>query len=278
MDIHLYALCWNDAKMLRFFFRHYDRFVTKYIIFDDGSTDESIDILSRHPRVRIRKMPEEMGSFTTDNAVAVWNHCWKESRGRADWVIVGEIDEHLDHSDLPGYLRTCAADGVTIVPALGFQMISREFPPANAVLRAERTVGAPWTRLSKLSIFDPDAIEEVNFRPGRHLAAPTGQVCAPERDEVVNLHYKYLSVEYVLERNMQLGQRLSNEDIALGRAHKWRWDMQQLTDDWAKFESESVDLAAPDFDPNCAHSRPRWWEPFRKSLPTKSHTGRSKGL
>src|SRR5690242_2946962 len=47
--VHLYALCWNDAYMLPYFFRHYDSFVDRYIIFDDGSTDRSLDILRRHP-------------------------------------------------------------------------------------------------------------------------------------------------------------------------------------------------------------------------------------
>jgi Glycosyl transferase family 2 len=265
MNIHLYALCWNDAKMLGFFFRHYDRFVTKYVIFDDGSTDESIDILSRHPRVSIRRMPEGMDSFSTDNAVAVWDHCWKESRGRADWVIVGEIDEHLDHHDLPSYLHNCAVDGITIVPALGYQMISREFPSPKALLRNDHTVGAPWPGMSKLSIFNPDAIRETNFGAGRHSATPTGRVYAPERDEVLNLHYKYLSIEHVFERNQQLAARLGSEDIRRGRAHKWRWDMDALAEDWAAFETASVDLAAPDFDPSRAHSSPPWWEPFRKS-------------
>jgi hypothetical protein len=271
MNIHLHALCWNDAKMLGFFFRHYDRFVTKYVIFDDGSTDESVAILRRHPRVSIRRMPEGMDSFSTDNAVTVWNQCWKESRGSADWVIVSEIDEHLDHPDLLSYLQSCAADGITIVPALGYQMISRDFPCPDALLRDAITVGAPWIRMSKLSIFDPVAVREINFRPGRHSAAPTGRVCAPDRDEVLNLHYKYLGMEYLCERNKQLATRLSSEDISRGRAHKWRWDMGALADDWAEFETASVDLAAPDFEPNRAHSSSRWWEPFRKSRKMSSY-------
>lgn len=76
--------------------------------------------------------------------------------------------------------------------------------------------------------------------------------------------YKYLSMEYVFERNQQLGQRLGKEDIDLGRAHKWRWDKKQWLRTGPQFETEAIDLTAPNFDPGHAHSQLRWWEPFRK--------------
>ena len=50
MRIDLYTLCWNDADMLGFFFRHYDRFVQRYIVYDDGSTDQSLEILHANRR------------------------------------------------------------------------------------------------------------------------------------------------------------------------------------------------------------------------------------
>ena len=58
MWIDLYTRCWNDAAMLGFFFRHYDALVQRYIVFDDGSTDASLDILASNPKVEIRPMPK----------------------------------------------------------------------------------------------------------------------------------------------------------------------------------------------------------------------------
>src|SRR4029079_18339767 len=55
--VHLYAQCWNDATMLPFFFRHYDSFVDKYIIFDDASEDGSLAMLLAHPNVEVRRFP-----------------------------------------------------------------------------------------------------------------------------------------------------------------------------------------------------------------------------
>jgi hypothetical protein len=37
--------------MLPYFFRHYDTLVSRYFVFDDGSTDRSVDLLNAHPKV-----------------------------------------------------------------------------------------------------------------------------------------------------------------------------------------------------------------------------------
>ena len=37
--VHLYTICWDEADMLGFFFRHYDSWVDRYVIYDDGSTE-----------------------------------------------------------------------------------------------------------------------------------------------------------------------------------------------------------------------------------------------
>src|SRR5262245_7446769 len=131
--VHLYATCWNDVRQLGWFFRHYDPIVERYVIFDDGSGDGSVELLRRHPRVDLRRFTRtNPGSFVLSE-LALFNTCWKESRRThsapaADWVIVCSLDEHLTHPDLPGYLANCTATGVTIVPALGFQMFTEDFP------------------------------------------------------------------------------------------------------------------------------------------------------
>src|SRR4029450_5864723 len=51
--VHLYATCWNEIRLLGFFFRHYDPVVQRYVIFDDGSTDGSLDLLRGPPEGRV---------------------------------------------------------------------------------------------------------------------------------------------------------------------------------------------------------------------------------
>jgi glycosyltransferase involved in cell wall biosynthesis len=271
MRVHLYALCWNDARMLGFFFRHYDPFVTRYTIFDDCSDDGSLEILRAHPRVEVRPVPEHLRPIGAGTAAKLWNNCWKESRGDADWVIVGEIDEHLDHPDIVGYLGACSAEGVTAIPALGFQMISRQFPNPDERLCTTLTFGYPRSGMSKLSIFNPDAIEEINYDVGRHRAAPTGRVFTTRRDEVLNRHHKYIDVDYVRGRHRALGARLSREEIEKGLGVHWFHDDEALLRGWVKGEKDAVNLADPSLNLDEVHrDTVRWWSEFRIGASTRN--------
>jgi hypothetical protein len=143
MKIDLYARCWNERDMLPFFFLHYDKLVQRYIIYDDDSTDDSQEILRRHPKVELRPMPpySDPESRIT-SALALQETCWKESRGIADWVIITDIDEHLYHPNIYNYLAQCRERGVTSIPGLGYQMLSERFPGHNTLLCCSLTRGA----------------------------------------------------------------------------------------------------------------------------------------
>ncbi|MEY2518424.1 MAG: hypothetical protein QOF24_183 [Verrucomicrobiota bacterium] len=242
----MYTACWNDAKMLTFFFRHYDSLVQRYVIFDDGSTDESLAMLGAHPKVDLRQFPRTHPDSFVLSEQQLSNVCWQESCGRADWVFVIDLDEHLVHFDVRDYLTRCRKAGVTIVPALGFQMISREFPSADEYLCRTRTKGTPWSPMCKLSVFDPCAIDEINFSVGRHSAEPTGKVIAPHKDEMLNLHYKYLNFDRTAARHRELLRGLGSRDHAAGWAHKYRWSDAELREDWELMERQLVDVAAPE--------------------------------
>lgn len=266
MRIDLYSVCWNDADMLGFFFRHYDRLVQRYIFFDNGSTDRSLELLNANPKVEVRSVAfDENPDSLLLSAMPLAESCWKESRGVSDWVICTDIDEHLYHPDLHAYLEIAADSGVTIVPALGYQMLSEAFPDERQWLCQDLTMGAPFLPMNKLSIFSPNEIDAVNFAPGRHTATPTGNVIAPDRDELLLLHYKYLNFEKTYKRAEQLSARLRKTDVAHGWGHRWRWSREELLASWEEFKGQLVDVSRPDLVPWQSHPAPRWWEKYRKS-------------
>ncbi|MGH7981978.1 MAG: glycosyltransferase family 2 protein [Candidatus Udaeobacter sp.] len=259
MKIDLYARCWNERDMLPFFFLHYDKLVQRYIIYDDASTDNSQEILRLNPKVELRPMPYSDPESRISSARALQETCWRESRGTADWVIITDIDEQLYHPDMYQYLAQCRAQGVTIIPALGYQMLSEQFPKQKTLLCQLLTRGACDAVYSKLNIFSPNEIESVNYGPGRHSAAPTGRVILPARDELLLLHYCYLDFERVRKRYAQFLTRQRNNDIAMGHGAQYSWSSEQLRETWNLIASRLVNISQPDLRPWETHKGPRWW-------------------
>ena len=87
MVVHLFAQCWNDEQTLPFFFRHYDGLVDRYVIYDDGSTDNTWAILQSHPKVDARRFVRSVPDSFALSEQALSNDCWKASAGEADWVM-----------------------------------------------------------------------------------------------------------------------------------------------------------------------------------------------
>lgn len=265
MKIHLYTMSLNEAEMLGFFFRHYDPWIDRYVVFDDGSTDGTLDLLARHPLVEVRRFQRTCADSFVESARILHDNFWKESRGQADWVVVTAIDEHLQ---VPGgpmrhYLKHCSAQQTTYVPALGFQMISETFPDPGELLCESRRLGVPSEMMNKLSVFNPDAITETNFEPGRHSARPQGRLQMPDRDELLLLHYKQMGFERTYQRHRFLESGLGSRDFEQGWGHHYSWSRDQLRKSWDECARQSADVYRRDLESSCA---PRWWRQTASEL------------
>lgn len=258
MKVHLYTIAWNEMKMLGFFFRHYDSFVDRYVVFDDGSTDGTLEALRDHPRVEVRRFERRVPNSFVRSSQHLNNHAWKESRGSADWVVVSAVDEHLYHRDLSGYLEAAKRAGVTAIPSLGYEMVSAEFPRPDETLVRSCTRGAPEPRWNKLNLFNPNAVRETNYVVGRHAAWPKGKIVYPESDELLLLHYKYIEFNYLRRRHALLATGLGALDHANEWAHQFDFSDTELTGKLASLENNAVDITTLD-TPGQHHPDARWW-------------------
>ena len=261
-SVHLYATCWNDVRQLEFFFRHYDPTVERYVIFDDDSTDGSLELLRGHPRVDVRRFARTIADSFVLSELDLFNSCWKESRGGqgtaapADWVIVCSLDEHLVHRDFSAYLLRCSTAGITVIPALGFQMVTDEFPKSGERLCETRTWGVAEPYDCKLSVFCPTAIQEINYEEGGHVAAPVGRVLAPRRDELLLQHYQLLGLDYTVARFAELRTGLGPLDRARGWGTHYDQSRQELAQRLADYGSRAVNTSV---EASIGYRPPKWW-------------------
>jgi hypothetical protein len=259
MAVHLYAICWNEGAMIDFFLRHYEGIVDRFIVFDDGSTDGTAETLSRHPKVDLRRLERRVRNSLVLSMLAVYDEAWKESRGQAGWVIVTNIDEHLYHPQMLRYLDDCRRQGVTAIPALGYNMVATAFPDTPTRLSDVVTRGAPNRYMSKLDIFNPDAVREINYGTGRHQAWPAGRIVWPACDEMMNLHYKHMGRSRVVNRHAALKAGLGSLDRRQGWGFHYGWSETELAEVWQDLEQHAVDVAQPGFEPWRHYDSPRWW-------------------
>ena len=260
MSVHLHTICWNDAKMLPFFFRHYDPWVDRYVIHDDGSTDGSRELLQAHPKVTMKDLKRSDPDSLVNSVKHINNTSWLEDIGSDDWIVCPSIDEHLYHADMGAYLERCSRCGVNAIPALGYHMVSLEFPTGDGLLYEECSEGAPWAPMSKAILFRPGRLESFEFEVGRHTAHITGDVVIPEIPKVLNLHFKYLDLVRLEKRQKELATGLGATDVKKRWGFQYFFTSEELQKDFEQFYRARVGVFSDEHVPERDHAEPRWWE------------------
>ena len=222
--------------MLPFFFQHYDKFVDRYFIYDNGSTDNSLSLLRHHGRVQVEHFDTDGDSFV-DKERILGDTIWKGSD--ADWVIVTDIDEHTYHPELLPYLGRMKEQGVTAIQSIGYEMVADTFPAVARPLLEQITQGARSVGHDRLCIFNPREITETNFSPGRHKAAPEGNAVWPAYPEVLLLHFKHVGPDYLILRSAELRKGLKSRDLDKGWGTHYLWSSAQIRRNWQKLKSMS---------------------------------------
>ena len=243
MKIDLYTITWNEQRLLPFFLEYYVPWIDRLIVFDDKSDDGTAEVLARHPKVDLRTFPPKGESFVLA-ALGVWENVWKESRGRADWVVVTNIDEFIFHpAGMRGYLERCATEGITMVHPRGYEMVGDVFPdPGKSLVKGVRR-GVPMFGQDKRQVFNPNAITDINYTTGRHQCRPTGTVVEPSSVEAALLHYKYVCPHaYLMRRQRALARRMLDGDMRSGFGTQYRQAPAQLLNsfEWLKLHATEV--------------------------------------
>jgi len=241
MRIHLYTICWNERTLLPYFLRHYEQFCEAIIVYDNGSNDESTEIVAAHRLCELRHV-DSRGEYDESVLMQIKGNAWKESRGIADWVISCDVDELLYHPDMMGFLSECRESGVTVPIPSGFQMVATMLPQNTGQIYDGIRNGFPDPAYSKRVIFNPTAIREINYGPGCHHARPEGDVRQLADPALKLLHFKFLGLDYLTARYAEMHQRQSKYNREREFGIQYSWDPQRIADAFAWYEQQAVPI------------------------------------
>lgn len=214
MIVHVYCIVRNEALMLPYFFRHYDKFTSEYFIYDDNSDDGTREIVQANPKAHLCPVPLA-GLDDVMFAELYRDEYRKRSRGKADWCMALAADEFIYHKgDVMDELEFYAETGYDLLRAQGFQMIADHPPELGIQIYQEIKTGVPDARYSLAVIFNP--LIDVEFGPGREQTIyPRGARIAYE-SSLRLLHYRFLGEDYIRERHARNYARLTEKNKAMG--------------------------------------------------------------
>jgi glycosyltransferase involved in cell wall biosynthesis len=223
MRIVVYTVCYNEEKLLPFFLDYYSRFAAKIVIWDNCSSDATCEIAAQHKKTEIEIAKFDTGNeFREDVNRKIKNSCWKKDP--ADWAIVCDVDEFVYAPDIREFLAR--REEFDVFRPVGYNMVSEEFPCSQVRLLPEQvTHGVPDDNYSKMVLFKPRSVDDIDYSVGAHRARPIGPGAVKVFDaryfdaELKLLHYKNISFDYRRAKNKEYAGRVG----AVSKKFNWNF-------------------------------------------------------
>ena len=241
--VHAYFLCYNESNILPHLIKYYSTFCEKIHIVDNHSTDNSREIVESFSNTEFSTF-DSNGEFNDHSNKEVTNNIWKKSRGKADYVILGDTDEFLYHENMSEFLIESYKNGITLFIPEGHHMIADE----NYNLNIEDNIfeeikeGVRTPVLDKPMMFDCHSIKEINYGYGAHGANPQGEIKISNNTSLKMLHYKFLGLEDYIYKNKIRAERLSGFNKKNGMGLYYLFTEDEIIVDYKLYVSKRVKL------------------------------------
>ncbi len=207
MTIHVFAHCRNERAIAGFFARHYSTFADRITIFDDGSTDGTLEILAQYPKVRVVHI--KMDGLDERALLELAHRTIAAHKDIDDVCMWPDMDEIIHCPNMRECISRYIASGYNVIRTMGVNMMGAPLPVDDGVSQLVdiyRTgVRAPV--YSKPIIVTPDS--GVRWSCGKHALAnehelrvmPDYKYYEPQEWRIKLLHYRFLTPDYCRERN-----------------------------------------------------------------------------
>lgn len=240
MRVAVLSMCHNEAAFLPYFFRHYRSFADHITIIDNNSTDDSLAICKKESD--LVSITNTDGLHRLDMMTYLKNNYWKLLRN-FDWVLIVDIDEIVYHPNMRQFLES--SKDYTVLTPTAYQMFSDVFPTEEGQITEVMSFGVLSTpdiclsllncnSFDKKCIINPSKIKETNYTDGMHQANMTGNVIELCDPTLKMLHYRFLGLDYIINKNKMRAKRLIPELVKLGCSTHYLKSEEELTDIFQK--------------------------------------------
>jgi len=249
MKIWVYTIAYNESHFVKCFLRAYAG-AEKIIVYDNMSTDNTVELLKQDSRVEIRQH-DSGGQIRDDLYLQVKNNCWKEARGIADWVIIVDFDEifsrYTGSHKFDMGLKDLFDTGVDLIIPNGYCIYMDNMPLGLDINPLEFALRGVYDKNSeKPCCFRPDKVAEINYNPGCHSANPVGidgnlRVLSGNSSCKL-IHFKYISITLYFNRLAEYKKRMSEYNLKTGFGVHYTWDFDTHRDIWLKGLANALPL------------------------------------
>lgn len=208
LKLWIYTFCYNEEEILPYVIAYWKQYATKVIVYDNGSTDNSLKILSQYSWIEVREFDTE-NTFDPEKISQYKSFCYADAIGKADYVMVCDIDEVLlPTENLFPELVLAKKDNVQLFQTKYYEIINNELDSKydSLIHTAEGYYAYPNPNIHKAIVFDPQikiafGYNSLTYSTNRNYITKS----------IITLHLKMISSNILVSRQKNLYLRLNKK-------------------------------------------------------------------
>lgn len=251
--IILYTLAYNESDIVDYSIDYWKKLgIDKAIVFNNCSTDDTVEKLKRFGNVEIRNFRTD--GMTDDLHAIIKNNCWKEQKGKEDtWVVVCDFDEWLYSPDIDSLIDKMEKENCSVLGTKWYAICNDSTPPyeKGKLLHQQSTkfylqdVNRNYPELGKFMLINPNKIDDMGWSVGNHICNPKGEfkLYVAKPNEAVAIHLnKGINEQYFIDKRKKMAERLSVLNKMKGYCYEYNFPEEKSREEYREYQKKSINL------------------------------------
>ena len=251
-----YKVCWivlckNEEDIIPFVIPYWRRIADHVVVFDNFSTDKSIELLSQHDWIEIRYFETEGQNDLYQKQLK--EQAYLEYKNKYDIIIISDMDEVFYFNDFKA-LEGQMIDGGYNILATPIYSLCEDFKPQPAegkllhqqchkFYKQRMNHMQGFEDISKLSIFNTKITDRVDMSYGQHYVQTFPNMRIMLSNDGFNLHLdKGFGLEYKWEVRQRMYKNLSDLNKRGGLCIEYGDSYEKLQSEYNENQEKSFDI------------------------------------
>ena len=256
MKICWITLCKDEMQILPFVRKYWERISADVIVYDNGSTDGSLEYLSDIPYVTIRHFDSDGHNDIIHKNVK--EQAYLEYKNDYDIIIITDADEVFFFDDFKAVSRAFIDGGYNILMTPIISLCEDFKPPfsedkylhqlCHKFYKQRMNHMNGFDDFSKLSIFNTKVTDKVEMSVGQHYVKTSPDMKIMLSNNGFNLHIdKGFGLDYKYKVRQRMYANLSDTNKRYGMAIEYADSYEKLEREYKNNQKNSFDIN----DNNC---------------------------
>ena len=251
LKVYWVVLCKNEEDIIPWCIQYWSRIADKVIVYDNHSTDSSVELLSKYDWIEIRTFDSDGQDDVLQKEVK--ERAYLEFKDECSILIISDMDEVFYFNDFKAVGSVLIDEGYNCMVTPIYSLCEDEKPIyddskllhqiCNKFYKQKMNHMQGFEEYSKISIFNTKITDKVNMSPGQHYVntVPSMRIMLTYNGFCLHID-KGFGIDYKYRVRQRMNDNLSVTNKRAKMCIEYSQGYEELKKEYEENQKKSFDI------------------------------------